>query len=285
MDAEITINAELCKKDGLCQRICQGLIFSAEEKQVPSVRFSEHCCLCGHCVAICPAGAIHHGGLDAGRFSPIDQQLPVDPDAFIQTLKQRRSIRNYKDRPIPRELLEEVASAAGYAPGAAHMGVGWERHVTVVTGEQQMQQVRAHTVEHFSDEAKVVRKAILPDTINRLRVLEKEQRDGVIWDAPAAIFVHATSQSVDPVSDYHAAIMTILLAAHVRGLGACWNGWLTMACNGDHQRGFTQLKEFLGVPEDHVCHAACTIGYPRLRDHSGPSGGPSSTGWSRSARM
>ena len=35
---------------------------------------------------------------------------------MIQGIKERRSIRRFKDMPVPRETLEEIVEAASYAP-------------------------------------------------------------------------------------------------------------------------------------------------------------------------
>ena len=264
------------------------LVFTGGKGALPTVDHTEHCCLCGQCVAICQSDAITHEALSGPAFERITDRRPVDPEAFLQAVKQRRSVRNYKDQPVPKALLEKVVSVAGFAPGAAHNGVGWERHVTVVTGKENMAQVRDHTVEymrrmrdlldgfllrtveHFSEQAHAVRRTVLPDTIIRLVEWFEQDNDRIIYEAPAAVFVHAPEHCTTPQEDCDAALMAILLVADAFGLGCCWNGWLYMAADGDHQRGFTDLKDFLGIPKDHVCRAAATVGYPSLRLHSVP---------------
>lgn len=39
---------------------------------------------------------------------------------FYQTIKQRRTIRSFSDRPVSREVIEQVILAAGTAPSGAH---------------------------------------------------------------------------------------------------------------------------------------------------------------------
>ena len=58
---EITIDDDLCKKDGLCVMTCTYGIFQQEEKgTIPTINevMREKCFRCGQCVAICPSGAI-----------------------------------------------------------------------------------------------------------------------------------------------------------------------------------------------------------------------------------
>lgn len=40
--------------------------------------------------------------------------------AFYDVMRQRRTIRDFSDRPVPREVIEEVIKAAGTAPSGAH---------------------------------------------------------------------------------------------------------------------------------------------------------------------
>jgi len=41
-------------------------------------------------------------------------------DAFLDIMRQRRSVRAFSDRPVPRELVETLIAAAGSAPSGAN---------------------------------------------------------------------------------------------------------------------------------------------------------------------
>jgi hypothetical protein len=41
--------------------------------------------------------------------------------AFYRDMKQRRSIRDFSDRPVPREIIEDCLCAAGTSPSGANM--------------------------------------------------------------------------------------------------------------------------------------------------------------------
>jgi len=58
-------------------------------------------------------------------FAPHRPYLPAaDPlteaRRFHETMKQRRSVRMFSDRPVPREVIESVVAAAGTAPSGAN---------------------------------------------------------------------------------------------------------------------------------------------------------------------
>jgi ferredoxin len=59
----LIVDKEKCKKDGFCARECPtGIIRLKEEDGYPSVgkKLEEFCLSCGHCVAVCPEGALSH---------------------------------------------------------------------------------------------------------------------------------------------------------------------------------------------------------------------------------
>jgi Fe-S-cluster-containing hydrogenase component 2 len=89
---EITIDADVCHKDGLCAMTCTYAIFKQEENDtIPKIDdvMLEKYYRCGHCVAICPHGAISHNHFPEGIVSSITVDriaklvsLPETPQIF-----------------------------------------------------------------------------------------------------------------------------------------------------------------------------------------------------------
>lgn len=50
---------------------------------------------------------------------PEDEMLPR-AEAFLTRMRKRRTVRDYSDRPVPRELIETAVRAAGTAPSGAN---------------------------------------------------------------------------------------------------------------------------------------------------------------------
>lgn len=286
---KIRIDADLCKRDGLCATVCPSRIFSWARGQVPEIVDPETCCLCGQCLAVCPGGAIDHSALDQGAFEAIDRgalrELQGGHD-LVAWLRQRRSVRAYRKREVPRELLAEVVRSAGFAPTGAFGGEGWVRQVTVVSDPKIMAEVvkltatymesllgvldgvMVRTAAHFSEEARAGRTTI-PDLKMRLQRWSRGIND-ITYGAPVALFVHAPHSTTTPQQDCDAALMNIMLSAHATGLGTCWNGWLGHAATGAHVRGFTALRDLLELPEGPRVVEAATLGWPRVHLHSLP---------------
>jgi Fe-S-cluster-containing hydrogenase component 2 len=84
------------------------------------IRVSHVLCIeCGHCVTICPQGAILPAEGEAPPESLPLQSLP-GPEETAALLRQRRTIRRYQDRPVERERLEQLVDVARWAPSAAN---------------------------------------------------------------------------------------------------------------------------------------------------------------------
>jgi NAD-dependent dihydropyrimidine dehydrogenase PreA subunit len=114
---EITIDADVCKKDGLYAMACTRDVFRQEEKgTMPKIIGLERCFGCGQCVAICPQGAISHSGFPEGTVTPIRSELVPTYDHVLELVRSRRSKRLFKQRPVERDVIEKVLEAARFAP-------------------------------------------------------------------------------------------------------------------------------------------------------------------------
>ena len=49
-----------------------------------------------------------------------DSEMIEKSDSFYQWINQRRSIREFSDRPVPREVIENIIKTASTAPSGAH---------------------------------------------------------------------------------------------------------------------------------------------------------------------
>lgn len=114
---KIEIDQEKCDKDGLCALVCPWVFEQASPDSYPVAARPLDCTFCGHCVAVCPPGAIFHHEMDMEEFLPIEEDLNVKADTLQHFLRKRRSIRNYNQkRRVKRSLVEKIIEAARYAP-------------------------------------------------------------------------------------------------------------------------------------------------------------------------
>jgi ferredoxin len=118
--AEIRINAEKCNGCGLCISVCKdyGLVLENKKVKISQTPFFG-CIACGHCMAICPEGAIQISGrtLSANDlFDLPDKNSASDYDQLLALLQRRRSIREFKDKEVEKDVIEKILAAARTAP-------------------------------------------------------------------------------------------------------------------------------------------------------------------------
>jgi coenzyme F420-0:L-glutamate ligase/coenzyme F420-1:gamma-L-glutamate ligase len=140
-------------------------------------------------------------------------------------IRQRRSIRKYQSKPVPKEAVLAVLEVAGWAP-SAHNSQPWRFIVLEdpsVKRELAEQMAEAWTADLAKD-GQTVEAAIRSERIARFA------------DAPVLILACLTLDGLrkfpdEPrqrierdlaVESLGAGIQNLLLAAHAAGLGACW---------------------------------------------------------------
>ena len=77
------------------------------------------CTGCGHCMAVCPSHAIEISRREISVNDLIDLSEMKDKSNYDQLknlMVRRRSIRDFKDRPISDEMIEKIIEAAVSAP-------------------------------------------------------------------------------------------------------------------------------------------------------------------------
>jgi len=107
----ITIDGAKCNGCGVCARTCHEHCISVVEKSI-AIDFKP-CSTCGQCIAVCPTQALSWDGTPPALFE--DKMLPSAAQ-MAELFGQRRTIRIFKDQPIERLLLEEIAAWGAYAP-------------------------------------------------------------------------------------------------------------------------------------------------------------------------
>jgi nitroreductase len=161
---------------------------------------------------------------------------------MLNTIMQHRSIRQYKDTPIPQDELNEILEAGTRASTTGNM----QLYSIVVTQDREKRQELAPT--HFNQP--MVTQAPVHMTfcadINRFHKWCEQRNaepgyDNFLWFINAAIDALLVSQNV-------------CLAAEEKGLGICYLG--TVTYNAD------QIIRILELPQGVVPVAAIMMGYP-----------------------
>lgn len=264
----ITVDAEKCKKNGMCAAACPSGALELDADGGPVAADPAVCNACGHCVAVCPHGALTNAKVDA--VNPASGPRPnvrhfPSPEVVDGLLLGRRSIRAYADKPVPRQVLEELLDVARYAPTASNVQeIRWIATVDPA---------RVHELAGL-----VAAWFIANGQRPKYSSLWQRGRDYFLRDAPALAVIHTEADARFGAADCGIALTFLELAAVARGLGACWAGLLTFAANGD-----PAVRHALGVPEGHIVHGGLMLGYPRFRYAAVPPRNPVSVQWMEEA--
>lgn len=261
--SRIEIDYDKCVKDRICIRACPYKLFadSGDGSPVLVENAEELCIECGHCLAVCPFGAIALNGVQQEELPDRIPSLDPAPEAVEQLFTFRRSIRAYKKTPVERELLNKLADIARYAPTAVN---NQPVHWAMVDSKDVLTQIVAHTAMFMRENG------MLP----RLAEALENGMDLILRDAPALAVAHASTTALSPQTDCVIAAATMELAAASHGIGACWAGLVTRAATD-----CAPIRTLLQLPEDHGVYAALMLGYPKFQYPKRPIRQPARVTW------
>lgn len=81
---------------------------------------SNDCIMCGHCVAVCPKEAVAISGYGTGPIAKTGD-IRLNPDSVLDVIRFRRSVRQFQDKKIPHNVLEQVLEAGRLTHTAKNM--------------------------------------------------------------------------------------------------------------------------------------------------------------------
>lgn len=253
--AQMQIDSNKCNQCKLCVLECPiNIIRIREGDTTPSwIGGGSRLCLnCGHCVAVCPPGALGLDTMKPEECTPTGKDWLPTPEQAEHFLKSRRSVRVYKEQPVEREKLAKLIDIARYAP-SGHNGqpVEW----LVITDKKEVR----HLAELTADWLRWVIKEQpqLASVLQAKRVVSgwDSGLDTISRGAPHLIVAHANKDM--QARDFQIALEYLELAAYSQGLGACWAGYMQGAA-----AYYPSMIEALKLPEDHQSFGAMLIGYP-----------------------
>jgi nitroreductase len=172
-------------------------------------------------------------------------------NTVIEAIMQRRSIRAYQAKPVPRDMLRAVIEAANEAPSAMN-SQPW-RFVVVEDAE-----ARKKLLAAALPQAKKITELVKDADPERYEMIKKryaELPDPVYYSAPVVVFVIGRGRYA--AHSCPLACENMMLAAHSLGLGCCWVGFGSMVTEDAGARSLLELAD------DEVIFGPILIGYPQ----------------------
>ncbi len=260
----ILVDKEKCARDGICSAECPMALIQIQEDKypAPSPLADQLCIRCGHCVAVCPHGAMSLDTMPADSCPPVREEWDLSADQAEHFLRSRRSIRVYKDKPVEREKLEKMIDAARHAPtGHNFQPVHW----LVINNKDEVHKLAEMTIDWMKSVLKVDKEMGKAMHMDMITLAWRFGHDVVLRSAPSLIVVHGHEADLTAEKSCVIAMTYLELMARPVGLGACWAGFFEAAA-----QFWAPLSEALSLPAGHKCFGAMMAGYPRFRYHRLP---------------
>lgn len=283
--AEIKLYHEKCTNCGLCVSVCKDFSLIMENDKVVICENPLFGCVgCGHCMAVCPAGAIEiHGRTLSPEhlFNLPSREEAANFDQILNLFQRRRSIREFQDKEVEADLVKKILDAARTAP----MGVPpSDVNVLVLNRKEKTRAFANDFCDYLSGMKWFVSnwflnlmrpfwgksndamfREFLKPVFNAYTTKMKEGIDLVNYDAPLAMYFYG-SPYTDPADPIIAATYA-MIAAESLGLGTCMLGTVhPLIQNGKKARKF---REEHGIKYASREGLFVAFGYPAVKYKKG----------------
>ncbi len=250
MELKLKIDEELCTACGICEKVCIRDNIVVDEFAHET---GNNCFECGHCMAVCRTGAITLKSYEdhedrISEYNP--REIPVEYDDLLQLLKQRRSIRWFKDKKIDKTTFDKLFEGAYYSPSAQN-----EQDVEFVVLD-----------EKLNDFMKLVYDIIKVEENQFFRIKEfgdylrdntTKEFHPLLWSGKQLILTFSSDKTSAVIANTR-----LELLAYSLGLGGFYSLFILKADEIDHER----LMEFFPeIDKNKHMYSSFIIGYPKVK--------------------
>lgn len=272
------INNETCKKCLLCTMVCPNKMIAKDTDG--NIRFIaerlDMCVYCAQCMAVCETNSVIIDKLNATECLTDIEPNTIKPEQFFNFLAMRRSVRNFKDKPVTAEVIQEILKMVNMAPfGAEDDGI----EIVAINNRAIIEKALPLMSEFFVKLEKwlknpamrfFMKRKLAPDVFNTIdlhlmpRLIRKHYdtahgNDHITRHAPAILIFHAPRNAPEHYEDAYIYVTYAALAAHALGLGATINGLVPSAINKT-----PALKQMFKIPQNNRAVVALLLGYPKI---------------------
>jgi nitroreductase/NAD-dependent dihydropyrimidine dehydrogenase PreA subunit len=266
---KIWVDKTRCTRCQKCARECFLDIITATSGDLPQINDPSKCIGCGHCVAVCPSGALMHSDFAYSELLKAQPDVICADDAETM-LSSRRSYRAYKPDLPARGDIERMLRVATMAPSAVNCE---DRGFVVITDPNVLNTLRNCLVHVTKRNVRLLSRLTakpLSFLLPRKQVEHFERmifgfertlfhvengQDLFLHDAPVLVLFTSTSQ--DAFGKDHAllAMSYFMTQAQAMGYGTCVIGHVQSA----HKRVAQHVK----IKKSHRIFGAMTLGRPK----------------------
>lgn len=246
----VTINETKCIGCGKCTKDCIAQNITIKDSKASVIR---DCFLCGHCVAICPTGAVTIPEYDMDDVETYQKDsFTLNPEHVLHSIKFRRSIRDYKNLPVEQDKLHQVLQAGRYSATAKN-----NQDCCFVFVQKELATLKEKVWNYIEEVTSVPRKELAselkPYALFNLRHKKDPADDYLFRNAPVVVFITS-----DWPLDAGLAAQNMELMSASLGLGMLYDGFLSRICDINED-----LKKWLGIQGKSI-KACMLLGYPNV---------------------
>jgi len=198
---------------------------------------------------------------DFEEYSP--EQMIKRSESFYNQIKQRRTVRDFSDKPVSKEVIENCIRAAGTAPSGANLQP-W--HFVVVSDPKIKKQIK---IAAEKEEQEFYANRAPKEWLDALAPLGTDEQKPFLEKAPNLIAIFAKSYDILPdgrkVKQYYSQ-ESVGIACGIL-ITAIHNAGLVSLTHTPSPMNF--LNEILGRPGNERPFLLLVVGYP-LKDAKVP---------------
>lgn len=279
----IKIDNNKCTSCETCYDVCPNYVFGITDtgRRRIEVKYPFQCCECGHCICLCPSGAITNTFASLEEFKEL-KHVNLEPDLLMNLMLVRRSVRNFKPEAVPKEIIERLLQAAKHAGTSSNEQ---SEGFIVIQDREFLKKLEIIVVDvlwnagiKYLGKKRGLAISLLsmmygPDIVRQARtyyeIIQHRRQNGerhgndkiggmIFRNAPAVIVVHGERKNTLGATNSALAIRNMELLALTLGLGTCWVGFLRIAAEKSRK-----INEYLELPNSRTVYGALMIGYPK----------------------
>ena len=245
---KLMIDTKECIGCGQCKSVC-----IRDNIEIDDVAYEtgSNCFECDHCMAICPTKAVTLKIFKGREDKIVDynpKDLPVSYSDMLQFLKQRRSIRWFKNKKIDKDTFNKLLQGAYYSPSAQN-----EQDVEFVVLDNRLNDFMKHVYNIIKvEEEEFFRIKQFGEYIRDNSIKEYHP---LLWSGHQLILTFSTDKTSAVIANTR-----LELLAYSLGLGGFYSLFILKADEIDHDK----LMEFFpGIDKNKHMYSAFIIGYPK----------------------